>query len=442
MLFNALVLLQVLPFVIATPIPQDDSSIQQATVEPPVNVTVADPQTLEAPVAIPVALPLAVMAPYIVVMKENITTAAKDKYEAKVGKKLGKNLKKKFRIGNAAAGKKSFAALQVTTDEATLKQITNDPAVAYYEKDSVFTSSVVKSNVKDSKPLNTRAMTSQAAKGIMSWPLGRISHRQKGLNEYIYDDSACAGTRIYLVGSGIRVSHQEFDGRAIWGTNFVSNSPDTDEAGSGTHTAGVIVGKTIGVCKKAKIVAVKVLDSNGSGSTSRIIDGLKWAARDAQNRGVKAVIQITSNGDRSSTMNSAVQAVIDQNIPVVVSAGMDGEDAYNHSPASAPGAITVGATDQADVRVPASNYGSVIDIFAPGFNVYSCGIASDTAYLGKTGTGVAAGYISGLAAYYMALENISDASRVRSRLVSRATTGAVTNLNGSPNVLAFNNASN
>jgi subtilisin family serine protease len=193
-------------------------------------------------------------------------------------------------------------------------------------------------------PLTIRAYTTQLH---APWGLARISHRSTNNggafdSGYYYDSTAGAGVHVYVVDTGIRTSHSEFSGgRAIWGANFVSGSPNTDEFGHGTHVAGTIGGKTYGVAKACKVYAVKVFDKNGSGTMAGVIQGLQWAVNNAKARGVakKAVVNMSLSGSYTAAVNDAVKAATDAGLTVVVAAGNFNDDASLYSPASAPSAI-------------------------------------------------------------------------------------------------------
>lgn len=227
-----------------------------------------------------------------------------------------------------------------------------------------------------------------------AWGLGRISHRTPSYSDYYWDSTGGQNVRVcvYVVDSGIQTSHTEFEGRAVWGANLVTGSPDVDENGHGTHVAGTVGGKTFGVARKAKLVAVKVLKADGSGSYSGIIAGIQWAVSNATAQGIakKSVINMSVGGPFSVALNAAVKQATDVGMTFVVAAGNSDVDATAFSPASAPSAITVGASDGADQRAWFSNYGLSVDIFAPGVTILSSVIGSSnigTAYYTGTSMG-------------------------------------------------------
>lgn len=296
-----------------------------------------------------------------------------------------------------------------------------------------------------------------------TWGLGRISHRARGTTSYIYDTTAGSGVTVYVVDTGVYTGHSQFGGRATFGANFISGSAvrippptfslptptsslpilkqqsytpqNTDENGHGTHCAGTIAGSTYGVAKAAKIVGVKVLNAQGSGTNSGVISGIQWVTNNAPAR---SVLSMSLGGGYSSAVNSAVRASYNAGITVVVAAGNDNADASNYSPASESTAITVGAISSTDARASFSNYGSFIDVFAPGVSVLSSWIGSTTATNTISGTSMATPHVAGLAAYLIALEGLSTPAAVVARIKALATSGAVTNALSANNLIAYN----
>jgi subtilisin family serine protease len=207
--------------------------------------------------------------------------------------------------------------------------------------------------------------------------------------------------------------------------------------GHGTHVSGTIGGTTYGVAKNVSLVAVKVLDSSGSGTTSGVIAGIQWAASAAS--GKKAVANMSLGGSYSASLNSAVSSAISSGLTFVVAAGNDNANAANYSPASVADAITVGATTSADARASYSNYGSTLDVFAPGSSITSSYIGSNSATAILSGTSMATPHVVGLAAYLIALEGLSSPSAVVSRIKALASSNKITSAgSGSPNLLIYN----
>lgn len=243
-----------------------------------------------------------------------------------------------------------------------------------------------------------------------------------------------------LLIQGINSAHTAFGGRAIQGANFVDGESIADGNGHGTHCSGTTASSTYGVAKKATVIGVKVLDSAGSGYNSDILAGINWAINDAKTRaGVsRSVISMSLGGAYSSQSNSAVRSATSAGIFCAVAAGNDGADASNTSPASESTACTVGATDSNDNRASFSNYGSVLDIFAPGVQILSTWIGSTSATNTISGTSMATPHIAGLAAYLIALEGPRSPAALCQRIQTLSNKNLIPNPNGSVNYIAYN----
>lgn len=258
-----------------------------------------------------------------------------------------------------------------------------------------------------------------------------------------------------MIDTGTNVDHVDFEGRATWGRTIPQGDADEDGNGHGTHCSGTIAGKKYGVAKKAKVYAVKVLRSNGSGTMSDVVKGVEWAAeahikksKDAKNGKVKgfkgSVANMSLGGGSSRTLDLAVNAAVDAGMHFAVAAGNDNADACNYSPAAAEKAVTVGASTLADERAYFSNYGKCTDIFAPGLNILSTWIGSKYAVNTISGTSMASPHIAGLLAYYVSLQPASDSAfaveeitpkKLKNALITVATSGALTDIpSDTPNV--------
>ncbi|GAD98594.1 alkaline serine protease Alp1 [Paecilomyces variotii No. 5] len=268
------------------------------------------------------------------------------------------------------------------------------------------------------------------------WGLGSISHHEPNNTTYVYDSSAGEGTYAYIVDSGLNTEHVEFEGRGVLGYN-AAGGKFVDSIGHGTHVAGTIGAKTYGVAKKANLISVKVFDGESS-TTSTILEGYDWAVNDIINNG-RAGTSVVS-GYYSSAFNDAVESAYEAGVTTVVAAGNDGLPALLYSPASAKNAITVGAIQSDNARAYFSNWGPGLDIFAPGVDILSCWIGSDTAKNTISGTSMATPHVSGLVLYLRALEGDLDTpDAIAARLVALATPDAVASAGlASPNKLAYN----
>jgi subtilisin family serine protease len=270
------------------------------------------------------------------------------------------------------------------------------------------------------------------------WGLARLSNTNAGSTTYTYDDTAGSGTCAYIIDTGIQTNHPDFGGRAVWGRNFVG-SGTTDDNGHGTHVAGTIGGTTYGVAKKTTLIAVKVLNASGSGSTSGVVGGMDWVASDGRtragcSRGV--VVNMSLGGGLSTAINNAATGITNAGLFLAVAAGNEGQNAANVSPASTASACTVGATDINDRTASFSNFGAVLDVYAPGVNVLSTWIGSTTRSI--SGTSMASPHIAGLGAYYLGL-GASTPTNLCTYIRSQALSGRITGVpSGTSNLLAQN----
>ncbi|KAL1925465.1 uncharacterized protein VTP21DRAFT_348, partial [Calcarisporiella thermophila] len=216
------------------------------------------------------------------------------------------------------------------------------------------------------------------------------------------------GTTSYVIDTGIDIQHPEFEGRASWGATFAKDG-DTDLNGQGTYTAGIIGSKTYGVAKKTKLVAVKVLDKSGAGSTSDVIAGITWAAKHArQNNHGKSVAVLTVGGPASDAMDEAINKAVESGLPFAVVAGKANSDGCKYSPCRAAKAICIGATDANDKKASFSNYGKCVTLFAPGVSVPSTWPGNKNNTI--SGTTPSAAHGAGLIAYFLALKQRDPAS--------------------------------
>ena len=270
------------------------------------------------------------------------------------------------------------------------------------------------------------------------WNLDRLDQRTLPLdNSALSHDGGGAGVTIYVVDSGIRTTHQEFAGRVVAGYDFVdddSNPKDCD--GHGTHIAGIAAG-TSGVAPLANISAVRVLNCYGSGFTSDVIDGLNWV-RTNHSSGDAVVLLASKSASPSKSVADAVTSLTSAGITVVLAAGNDNQDTANSLAALAPSAIAVGSTNESDSRSSFSNYGSDIDIFAPGQGALGAWFNGDNQYNTLHGTSQAAAHVAGAAALYLSNNPGSTPAQVSNALISHATTDVITDAGtGSPNRLLY-----
>lgn len=258
------------------------------------------------------------------------------------------------------------------------------------------------------------------------WGLARISHRHSltlgTFSKYLYSSAGGEGVDVYVIDTGTYTDHVDFEGRAHWGKTIPANDEDVDGNGHGTHCSGTIAGKQYGVAKKAHVYAVKVLNSNGSGTMSDVVKGVEWtvtrhieqvkAAKEGKGRkGFRgSSANMSLGGGKSIALELVVNAAVDEGIHFAVAAGNDNQDSCKYSPAATQNAVTVGASTLADERAYFSNYGKCNDIFAPGLNVLSTWTGSKYATNIISGTSMASPHIAGLLAYLLSLQPAQDSA--------------------------------
>lgn len=315
---------------------------------------------------------------------------------------------------------KGFAASFPASAVAALSR---NPHVAYIESDQVMRAIGVESPTP-------------------SWGLDRVDQRTGLDNSYSYVTSA-SGVFAYIIDTGIEFAHVDFGGRATSGYDFVSNDASADDCnGHGTHVAGTVGGASYGIAKGVSLVAVRVLDCNGSGTTSGVIAGIDWVT---QHHAAQAVANMSLGGGFSQSLNDAVTNSITSGVTYGVAAGNGNffgipQDACNSSPASTPAAITVGATDKTDHEASFSNYGSCVDLLAPGVGITSAWYTTTTASNTISGTSMATPHVVGAAALYLAAHPTATPAQVASTLTSGATSGTITlnsTTRGTPNLLLY-----
>ncbi|MFF3755782.1 S8 family peptidase [Streptomyces sp. NPDC002185] len=297
------------------------------------------------------------------------------------------------------------------------RRLAADPAVASVEQNRIVRADATQTNAP--------------------WGLDRIDQADLPLSgTYTYPDSAGDGVTAYVIDTGVRITHSEIVGRAVNGYDAVDgDAVAQDGNGHGTHVATTIAGTTYGVAKKAKIVAVRVLDNNGSGTTAGVIAGIDWVTAHHA-AGAPAVANLSLGGGASTALDNAVKNSIADGVTYAVAAGNSGTNASSTSPARVAAALTVGATSNTDAKASWSNYGSVLDLFAPGVSITAGWNTSDTATNTISGTSMATPHVAGAAAVYLAGHPSATPAQVATALVNGATPNKVTSPgSGSPNRL-------
>ncbi|MEU4565026.1 S8 family peptidase [Micromonospora sp. NPDC023956] len=299
------------------------------------------------------------------------------------------------RYGHALNG------FEVRLPEATARRLAADPAVAWVEQN--------------------HTMRATATQPGPPWNLDRIDQRTAAPDGgYSYTGTG-HGIPVYVVDSGIRITHTQFGGRASYGYDVVDVDPVADDCtGHGTHTAGVVGGSTYGVAKSARLIAVRVLDCSDTTTLSTVIHGLEWLT-DHHVTGQPAVALMNVVGVHSTALNSAVQFSISSGISYAVAAGNDNANACSYSPAPVATAIRVGATQPDDTRAGFSNYGTCVDLHAPGVNVLSAWHTGTAASAFASGTSAAAPHVAGAAARVLQRYPTWSPSQVKAYLTGQTT---------------------
>ncbi|MEV2200933.1 S8 family peptidase [Streptomyces fradiae] len=335
----------------------------------------------------------AVSGSYIVILDEKT-----DKED--LAKEYGGELKREY--GSALNG---FSASGLSETEA--KRLAADPAVAKVVQNKKFTINAT----QDDPP---------------SWGLDRVDQADTaGDGKYTYPDGGGEGVTAYVIDTGVRVTHKDFEGRATHGFDAVDNDDTADDGnGHGTHVAGTIAGAAHGVAKKAKIVAVRVLDDSGSGTTDQVIAGIDWVTQNAQG---PSVANMSLGGGADEAIDEAVRKAIAAGITFGVAAGNESSDAGQGSPARVEEAITVASSTRNDAQSDFSNFGSVVDIYAPGSDITSTWNDSDEGTKTISGTSMATPHVVGAAAVYLSGHRDATPDQVATALVGGATTDKITN---------------
>ncbi|GKT64350.1 alkaline proteinase [Colletotrichum tofieldiae] len=361
---------------------------------------------------------------YIITLKDTISLEGLTSHLGWVNDVHARSLdKRQFTGAERTYSFSGFRAYAGKFDEATIETIKNSPDVVAVERDQIWTLSAI--------------VTQSGA----PWGLGTISHRTSGSTQYVYDDRAGSGTFAYVVDSGINTAHTNFGGRATLGYNAAGGA-HTDTLGHGTHVAGTIGSTTYGVAKLTTLISVKVFVGN-SASTSVILSGYNWAVNDITSKGRagKSVINLSLGGPSSTVWTTAINSAYSSGVTTVVAAGNEAQNAANVSPANAANAITVGAITSSWAIASYSNYGSILDIFAPGSSILSTWIGSTTATNSISGTSMASPHVAGLVNYLQSVEGLATPASLVARIKALGTPSRITgSLSGSPNLIAYNGA--
>ena len=312
--------------------------------------------------------------------------------------------------------KAALKGMAIELSDAKVAALRAEPSVAYVEQDQVMSINTTQSGA--------------------TWGIDRVDQRNLPLSGTYSYGADGTGVTVYIIDTGINFTHTEYAGRAFTGIDEVTaGGTAADCNGHGSHVSGTVGGTVYGVAKQVKLVAVRVLDCSGSGSTSGVIAGIDWVTA---NRVLPAAANMSLGGGFSASLNTAVENSIASGVVYGIAAGNSSADACTFSPASAPSAITVGATDISDGFASFSNFGTCVDINAPGVNITSAWIGSNTATNTISGTSMATPHVVGVAALYLQANPAATPLQARNALVSNGTPNVITSLrSGTPNTLLY-----
>ena len=347
---------------------------------------------------------------YIVVLKDNVADVDLE------ASRLAQNY-----FGDRSDGhtyRRALKGFSVRMSEKQAEKLAADPRVAFVEEDSEVTASATQTGA--------------------TWGLDRIDQRNLPLDgNYTYNFTG-AGITAYIIDTGIRATHSQFGGRVISGFTAINDGQGTNDCnGHGTHVAGTVGSSTYGVAKDVTLVAVRVLNCSGSGTNSGVIAGVDWVTSN-HTAGTAAVANMSLGGGASSALDTAVNNSINDGVTYAVAAGNSNANACNSSPSRVANALTVGSTTNTDARSSFSNFGTCVDIFAPGSSITSAWSTSDTATNTISGTSMASPHVAGVAALYLASNPGASPATVAAAIINSATLNKVTNPGtGSPNRLLY-----
>lgn len=347
---------------------------------------------------------------YIVVLNSSSAPTDRSQHLEMLTSNYGVTLKQEYAIGD-------FFGYAAKFDATLAEELRNRPEVITVERDIPMRQ-------------HGQCITEQNAP---SWGIQRVSAKKQPLDgTYTYTEGGGVGVDIYLIDAGVRVTHEEFEGRARFGANVAGGTAKTDPDGHGTHCAGTAVSKSYGVCKSCNLISVIAFDDEHKCSASTIIAGFQWVTKDA-NASRKSVVSISLGGDPGETsdaMDAAVSALVKMGVHVVGSAGNYNGDACQNSPARASSGVTVSSTSNEfpgqDFFSPAANYGKCVNVLAPGDSIKSLGHTSDTEVgVEKSGTSMATPHVAGVLAILASTNPTMTLSEVQALMYKNTLSGLV-----------------
>lgn len=373
--------------------------------------------------------PNVVQGSYIVILKEGLSVLDRDAHILTLKDTImatGANAKVGFvyNIGD-------MVGFSATLTEDLLKAELAHPDVKYIEADQVMSINYQQEKGERS-PLEVITQTGA------TWGITRVAQRDLLLDgNYPYPSSAGAGVEVFVIDTGILITHVDFGGRAASVFNAVTTESPSDLNGHGTHCAGTVGGTTYGVAKLVSLKSVKVLNSAGSGTTAGVVAGVDYVTNN-YDKSKPAIASMSLGGGVSTALDQSVENSIAAGVVYAIAAGNSNANTCNYSPARVSTAVTVGATQNNDARASYSNFGTCTDIFAPGTSITSTWIGSNTATNTISGTSMATPHVAGILAVHLGLSVDETPAQSKAWLLAQATPDKVTNPGtGSPNLLAF-----
>ncbi|MDO8774367.1 MAG: S8 family peptidase [Burkholderiaceae bacterium] len=367
-------------------------------------------QMIDPPATHPYAQSQPIPGRYIVVFHDSVNNPAAE--AANLVRGFGGQLHHTY-----TSAIKGFAA---SLPDAALQAIRNNPNVDYIEQDQ------------------TVSLNETLTQPNATWGLDRIDETIRVLDTQYHYSYTGANVNAFIIDTGIRSTHSDLYPRVNVGAGFtaINDGNGTDDCnGHGTHVSGTVGGVTWGVAKGVALIPVRVLNCQGSGTWSGVIAGIDFTANSTLR---PAVANMSLGGGASQAVDDAVAGAVNKGATVVVAAGNSNANACNYSPARAPSAITVGATTSTDTRASYSNYGTCLDLFAPGSGITSAWNTSDSATNTISGTSMASPHVTGIAALALAANMAASPWAVATFLTQNATSGTLSSTgSGSPNRLVY-----